>query len=290
MSDDAFVDTHVHFWDHSVEGLSWAWLEADFEHPRVRGLHEYDAPRYAAPEFRTEVAECGVTKIVHVQAARLIPDPERETAWLQAMGDAEGWPSAVIGNCRLIADDGPEVVARHVLHPRFRGVRDMSANGALVEPAVRRTCAALGTHDAVCELMVSHPEFSAMATLAADVLDTTFVLGHSGLPIERTPEYFRAWAGALPAVAAADNVVCKISALANGADPNWTVESIRPWVMGCIEAFGPERCFFGSNWPIDRHFGTYARLIDAYRTIVSELSPGEQRAVLSGTAERIYRI
>ena len=288
--DDAFVDAHVHFWDHAVEGLSWAWLEPDFEHPRVRGLHAYDAPRYAGPELRAETAGCAVTKVVHVQAARWIPDPERETAWLQTMGDVDGWPSAIIGNCRLQAEDGPAVVDRHAAYERFRGVRDMSAGPSLGDDAVRRTCAALARHGAVCELMLSFPEFAAMARLASDALDTTFVLGHAGLPIERTDEYRRNWSSALRGLARAENVVCKISALASGADPEWTTDSIRPWVLGCIEAFGPERCMFASNWPIDRHYGTYGQLIGAYRSIVEDLSHDERRAVLSGTAERVYRI
>lgn len=284
------VDAHVHFWDHSVPGLAWAWLEPDFEHPRVRSLHRYDAPRYTGAELRREAEGAGVTRVVHVQAARRIPDPERETEWLETAADVEGWPSAIVGDCPLASPEGPALIARHAASSRFRGVRDMTAAAALDEPQVRTTCRALAEHGATCELMVSFEHFDAMARLAGDVPDATFVLGHAGLPIERTEEYRRRWQEGLTGLARSPNVVCKISSLASGADPQWTVASLRPWVRGCVEAFGPDRCMVGTNWPIDRHYGTYRGLVDAYRTIVADLTEREQAAVLSQTAERVYRL
>ena len=116
------------------------------------------------------------------------------------------------------------------------------------------------------------------------------VLGHAGLPLERTAAYRAAWQQAMSALAATPNVVCKISALASGSDPNWTVESLRPWVLGCVEAFGPSRCMLATNWPIDRLHGSYQQLVDAYREILGELAPDERAALFHGTAERVYRL
>ena len=56
-----------------------------------------------------------------------------------------------------------------------------------------------------------------------------------------------------------------------------------------VEAFGPDRCMLGSNWPIDRQFSSYKTLLDAYRQLLGELSPVDARAVASGTAMRFYR-
>jgi predicted TIM-barrel fold metal-dependent hydrolase len=73
-------------------------------------------------------------------------------------------------------------------------------------------------------------------------------------------------------------------------DPRWTADSIRPWVMGCIEAFGVQRCVFGTNWPVDRLFSSYDPIVDAYATIISGFSQDEQEALFSRNAERLYRI
>ena len=81
----------------------------------------------------------------------------------------------------------------------------------------------------------------------------------------------------------------KISGLAMG-DNDWTVDSIRPWVLQCIEAFGVQRSFFGTNWPVDKLYSPYAQVVDAYAEIVADFSHDEQVALFSANAERIYRI
>ena len=117
------------------------------------------------------------------------------------------------------------------------------------------------------------------------------MLGHAGQPLERDQAYLERWSAALAALAdRVPNVVLKLSAIASSADPSWTVDSIRPWVLGGIEAFGADRCMLASNWPIDRLYGTYDRLVDAYRDIVSVLPDERQAAVLHATADRVYRV
>jgi predicted TIM-barrel fold metal-dependent hydrolase len=86
-------------------------------------------------------------------------------------------------------------------------------------------------------------------------------------------------------------VACKVSGLGM-VDHDWTIESIRPWVLHCIEAFGVDRAMFGTNWPVDVLYSSYLRQIDAYRLIVAEagFSRDEQEMLLYRNAERIYRI
>ena len=69
-------------------------------------------------------------------------------------------------------------------------------------------------------------------------------------------------------MASAPNVVMKISGLGM-CDPLWTVDSIRPYVLGSIEAFGVDRVVFGTNWPVDRMFSSYPDVIEAYAEIIS---------------------
>ncbi len=73
------------------------------------------------------------------------------------------------------------------------------------------------------------------------------------------------------ALAGPDNTVVKISGLGM-VDHRWTVESLRPWVLECIDAWGVERSFFGTNWPVDRLYSSYGDLVDAYRELVSDFT------------------
>ena len=98
------------------------------------------------------------------------------------------------------------------------------------------------------------------------------------------------WKRELANLARAPNVVIKISGLGM-CDPKWTVESIRPWVMTCIEAFGVERIFFGTNWPVDRLYSVLpGRRSTPTRRSSRTSREHEQVALFSANAERIFRI
>ena len=73
-------------------------------------------------------------------------------------------------------------------------------------------------------------------------------------------------------------------------DWSWTVDSIRPWVLECIEVFGPQRCMFATNWPVDRLFSTYDAVIDAYTEIIDGFSRDEKVGMFSGNATELYRL
>lgn len=289
-----FIDIQVHFWDHSAPGLRWAFLEPTWEHPRLGDLPRLDQPRYAVEELRAEVAGLGVEKVVHTQAAAPDCDPVVETAWLQSLGDQQGWPNAIIAVCDLAGASAPADLERQAAHSRFRGVRDLvidpNVGPKMRDPQFDRGMRALGAIGGSLEVMVSWPLFDDVLAVARRHPEMTIVLGHAGCPIERSDPYFADWSSALSRVAAANNVVCKISALASGADPSWTIDSIRRWVLCCIDTFEPRRCMFASNWPVDKLFGTYAGLLGAYREIVVGFEAHEREAMFATNAERVYRI
>ena len=119
--------------------------------------------------------------------------------------------------------------------------------------------------------------------------DIVFWLDQSGMPEARDPEYFAQWHTALVALAVDPNVVCKISSLGMN-DPHRTTASRRPRVLGCIEAFGADRCFFGSNWPVERLCSGYGDALDASRDTIADFTEVEQAQLLHTNAERTFRI
>ena len=238
-------------------------------------------------EFRAETEGAGVGGIVHVHGAE--PDPVAETVWLEGMAMAHGGPDAIVGACRLAAADAPEQLRRHARSSHFRGVRDLSVAKEIDVQAIAPAMAALAELDLCAELRVPIERFGVLRELADAWPAVRLVLNHGALPPQRTEDAFAAWAGAIGEIAAAPNVVCKISTVVGNAQPDWTVDSIRPWVLGCVEAFGPDRCMLGSNWPLDRPFGGYLEVMGAHRQVLADLSVEEQHDVLHRTAERTYR-
>ena len=92
----------------------------------------------------------------------------------------------------------------------------------------------------------------------------------------------------MPAASPHFRIICKISGVGIG-DNNWTVDSIRPYVLHCIETLGTDHCLFGTNWPVDSLWSTYDAVVDAYHEIISEFSHDEQVAMMSRNAEQLYK-
>ena len=196
----------------------------------------------------------------------------------------------IVAGVDLSAPDVRERLTAHRASPLLRGVRDYGREDYIADPAFQRGVAALDEFDLLLDLDCAWGDMAAARDLARSVPQTTVVLEHIGYPREpRNPDYFAAWRTGMTAIAEAPNVMCKISGVGM-LRPGWTVEELRPWVEYSIDTFGPDRCMFGSNWPIDRLYASYDAYVDAFRTLISGYSVAEQALMLTGVAERVYAI
>lgn len=289
MPDLDFVDTHVHFWDRTHPTLRWVWLEPDFIHPLLGDIDALKSPRFAAREFQAVSRFHNVSKVVHVQAALGSPDPVDETRWLEQMADRVGIPTAIVAEAWLAKPGVSEQLARHAEFGRVRGIRDFGEGDYLTDPGWQRGYALLEQHGFICCLDSDPTCFAKARALAERYPGVTLCLDHCGIPAKRDDEYFDYWSRELRNLAAASNTIVKVSGLAM-CDHDWTVASIRPWVLECIEAFGVERVVMGTNWPVDSLFSSYGDVVAAYRMVLAGASEAEQRALLSENAERVFRI
>lgn len=289
MAELEFVDTHIHFWDLKDPALRYSWLEPDFVHPVLGNIDGIKSQRYGPDEFVAESRFANVTKAIHVQAAIGIEDPVEETRWLQAFADQTGIPQGIVAYVDLADPAVESVLERHAGYANLRGIRDLRYDGYLTDEAWQRGYALLERFGLVAcdDPLVEH--MGDAVELARRYPGITLCVDHAGFPKARDDEHFRAWSAGMRKLAAEPNTVVKISGLGM-CDPRWTVESLRPWVLECIDAWGPERSFFGTNWPVDRLFSSYGDVIDAYAEIVSGFSRSEQEAMFSKNAERVFRI
>ena len=284
-----FVDTHIHYWDLKDPVLHYAWLQPDWIHPVLGNIDGLKVLRYTADEYIAETRFHNVSKAVHVQAAIGIADPVEETKWLQEQADRTGFPHGIVGHCDLAADDAGDVLARHLEYANFRGVRDFGQGDFLADPAWRRGYGLLAENDLVFCMDVLWHDMGRARKLAEEYPGVTLCVDHAGFPRERTDAYFADWQKGMHEIAGAENVVVKISGLGM-CDNEWTVDSLRRWVLGCIEAFGVERSFFGTNWPVDRLYSSYPDVVDAYEALIADFSDAERKALFSENAERVFRI
>jgi predicted TIM-barrel fold metal-dependent hydrolase len=283
-----FTDTHVHFHDLASANLRYSWLEP--EAPPDDDLGDYGAikaRRYWADDFLGETRFAGVGKVVHVQAATGTDDPVEETRWLQAFADRLGVPHGIVAYCDLAAPDAAETLRRHAEHPGLRGVRDLRYDGYLTDPAWQAGYALLEEHGLVACDDPLLEQMPLARDLALEFPGITLCVDHAGFPRRRDDAYFREWREAMGALASAPNTVVKISGLGM-CDHRWTVGSLRPWVLACIELWGVERSFFGTNWPVDRLYSSYGDVVDAYWALLGDFTPAEREALFHGNADRVF--
>jgi len=131
------------------------------------------------------------------------------------------------------------------------------------------------------------PEFMAdMAALLAKTPDLNVALCHAGSPYDRSAEGIAKWQDQLRPLAELPHVFCKISGLGM-FDHDWTTDRFAPIVTTCLDAFGSSRCMVGSNFPVDRLYSDYNRLMTAFKTLIPE---DQHDAVFGSTAQKFYRM
>ena len=173
---------------------------------------------------------------------------------------------------------------------------------------VNRGVAALGARGQTYDTWHYHHQNGNFAELARAVTGTTLILDHFGTPLGVGPyqgkreEIFEQWKQDIEAIALCPNVVAKLGGLAmpdNGfgwntratpASSDELVSAQQDYYLHAIDCFGPERCMFESNFPVDRWSLSYHVYWNAMKKIVGRYSEAEQTAMFSGTATRIYNL
>jgi predicted TIM-barrel fold metal-dependent hydrolase len=290
MSEIPLVDTHVHFWDLSHPTLTYEWLGPATLHPILGDISAIKSVKYGLQDFIAESRFAGVAAAVHVQAAVGTSDPVEETRWVEDVAGASPIPMGIVAGASLSGEDVAQQLERHLKSPHVRGVRDYGREDYLDDPAFHRGVAELAARGLVLDLDCPWQDMPKALALARENPELTVVLEHIGYPRDTSSlEYFEAWRQGISLLAASENVYCKISGLGMNRR-GWTAGELRPWVAHCIEQFTPSRCMWGSNWPVDRLYGSYDAYALAFRHLIATYSLSEQQQMANGVARSTYRL
>lgn len=309
--DRCIIDPHHHLW-RAGQGLSYTLedLKSDVnDGHRIEctifmecgSAYDMDAPPH--------LASVGETTFIAGESLR---DPDRTIR-------------AIVSGTDLTRDNLDEVLDAHEQAGQgmFRGIRDalsraehpevltIPGRGAVDKyknPDFLRGVHRLGERGLTYDSWHYHYQNAEFLSLARAVPDTVMVLDHFGTPLGVGPyaaqkeEIFRSWCKDITEIAACPNVYAKIGGLAmidNGF--GWNAAERPPtsdefvaaqsrWYLHTIEAFGPERCMFESNFPVDRMSLSYRTFWNAAKKMTSSFSEQEKDAMFRGTAARVYRI
>jgi L-fuconolactonase len=281
------VDAHVHLWD--PEKTDWYPYLPHFpvhesgDASRMR--RRFDPGVYAA-----ETAGWNVEKIVNVAAATGRHSIDETIELDRRAQTGSGRPEGIIGGlppAKTVAES-IEYLDRQMEASRFRGIRPMGGLDAPVpDPEVLR---ALVERNLVFELMTHTDQLAAAARQLSGHDDLTIVVEHTGWPHSDTAEEMAEWRVGMDALAGlGDHVHCKLSGLAMPF-ASMDVGVLGPWLRYAIEAFGPGRCFFASNFPVDAAYGTFDDLYETFSAVTAGASGDERDQLFAANAERVYRL
>jgi predicted TIM-barrel fold metal-dependent hydrolase len=308
-------DAHHHLWDtfELFGKAQHSYLVEDYRRDLHAG-HRVEQTVYI--EVRSHYREHGPE----------VMRPVGETEWVVSLDTAGGIAAGIVGFADLRLGDAVEPVLEAHLEAgrgRFRGIRHASAWDASPDirnsgsnpaehmfelPEFRRGISALGRMGLSFDAWLFHPQIPELTALARAHPEVTMVLDHLGGPLGIGPyaghreEVLAGTRRALADLVACENVAVKLGGIGMTilgmgwhkrdrlASSEELVDAWGPLIRWCIETFGPERCLFESNFPVDAHSVDYVSLWNAFKLMTQDLSAGERALLFHDTAARLYRL
>ncbi len=290
------IDAHHHIWRRK----DLPWLDGPMQ-PRIFGPYEAIRRDYLIGEYLSDLAGTGVTQSVYVQCNWPKDAFEDEVAYVQQAADETGFPQGIVGYADFLAADVRPQLDRLTKYRGMRGLRmqlqwhenpqyRFAAGPDLArDPTLQKNVAHLADYGWTFDLQVFAAQMEGAAALAASAPKVTFILQHAGMLEDLSKDGMARWRKGMRLLAAQPNIVSKLSALGTFIHKN-DPGHIAAVVRETVDIFGPTRCLFGSNFPVEKLWTNYADLITAFREAIEPLGEDVARAAFRDTAARVYRL
>jgi len=273
------VDSHHHFWRYSPSEYGWigdemAAIRRDF----------------LAADLAREMGTAGVDAVVSVQARQSL----EETRWLLELAAQNSFIAGVVGWVPLVSPSVAATLAQLAAHPKLVAVRHVLQDEPdplfMLRSDFQAGIRALRNFDLTYDVLIFDRHLPQTIELVDQHPAQQFVVDHMAKPSIKQGA-IEPWAHALRELAQRPHVACKLSGLVTEIGrPDWTIADLRPYVRVVLDAFGPSRVLFGSDWPVCLVACGYARWMETVQELIAHLSPAEQAAVLGDNARRVYRL
>ena len=273
------IDAHHHLWQ--FDAPQYGWIGTD-----MQVLRRNFGPR----DLKQEMDQAGIDYAVAVQARQTL----EETRFLLNAAAGHSFIKGVVGWVPLVDVDVEMDLERFAADAKLRAVRhvlhDESDDHYMLRDDFNRGLCTLRKFDLTYDVLIFERHLPQTITFVDKHPDQLFVVDHLAKPLVRAGE-MSPWRDRLFELAKRPHVYCKLSGLATEGDHSaWTAQQLSVYMDVVLEAFGPRRVMFGSDWPVCLLAISYERWVGLIGELVAPLSESEQTRIWSGTAIEAYKL
>jgi L-fuconolactonase len=273
------IDAHQHFWKNRPE--EYAWIGENMQAIR-RDFLPYDLER--------ELRASGIGGAVSVQARQSL----EETSRLLDLAEGHGFLRGVVGWVPLTEPGVAGVLEELAGRTKLKGVRhilhDEPDDCYMLRPDFNAGVSLLARCQLAYDILIFEKHLPQTLRFVDQHPNQIFVLDHIAKP-RIAAQVFSPWRENIAALARRENVYCKLSGMVTeGYWKSWRSEDLQPYFETVLEAFGPRRLMFGSDWPVLLLASSYGRWHATVTEAISSLSASEREGIMGGAAAEAYRL
>ena len=271
------IDSHHHFWKY--EPVTYSWMNDSM------GILKRD---YQPGDLKEVIDSAKIDGVISVQADQSM----RETEDLLKHASECSFIRGVVGWFPLAEPELDGLLESYATNPLLKGVRHVVQDEAddrfILGDAFNEGIRRLKAYELVYDILIYERQLGPSIEFVDRHPDQVFVLDHVAKP-RIGDQVMEPWRAQMFELAKRENVFCKLSGMATEANwQNWTKDDLWPYAEVAMEAFGPTRMMFGSDWPVARLAVEYGDWVWLCREFISTLSDSEQAMVEGEVAIRAY--
>lgn len=273
------IDSHQHFWLYNP--VKHQWIDDSMSAIRKD---------FMPPDLKKTYSENGVDGCVAVQADQTL----EETNFLSGLAKAHSFIKGIVGWVDLRKENVDEILARYKQDEKIKGFRHIVQgepdHNFLLRADFLNGISFLEKYDYVYDILIFPHQLGAALEFVKRFPHQKFVIDHIAKPYIKDG-FYEGWSVLMREIAKYENVHCKLSGMITESDyASWTPQQITPYMDLVLEAFGPSRLMYGSDWPVCLVAGTYRQVMELVTGFISKLSPDEQEAIMGLNAIRFYNL
>ncbi|MCH2209755.1 MAG: amidohydrolase family protein [Fuerstiella sp.] len=275
------IDSHQHFWQLN-QPFDYGWLHEPQHHRICRD--------YLPSDLKPHLDCLGIDRTIVVQTQH---NPE-ETKWALRLAEENDFIAGVVGWINLRDESCEDKLLELTDHPKFVGIRhivqDESDDDFIVRPEFLHGLRVLEKHRVPYDVLTRARHLRHVVRLGRELPNLPLVIDHLSKPMVRDG-LIDNWASEIKAAAQFPNVFCKLSGLVTEADwDKWKPSDLKPYVETALEAFGPKRCMFGSDWPVLELAANYEQVHQSLVDVLGPITNSEQKQIFGTTSQIFYGI